>query len=255
LSGHFEVSGIADQSRCESSYSSQHGWASSCAVQSGNVESFVVVGNSQKDVATDSRLASVLTRATVHHLQAVASSSPRSTPPVPPGSLSPAALFTQLDTSAPNSYLLPAGFPTPVVGEISGGTTPPQGLVNGSVVQFSVSGPDTYGDTTDYVDLYVFDSAQDAASWYGIGLTPIGSTRTGSLDSSGFSQNASCGTYSVGATSTTSAAGISSCVVLDGDAVVSSETEVESSSSYGNQDLAVVLVRMAIMDLDLTDGA
>jgi len=255
LSGQFATSGIADQGRCQTSHSPKQGWASSCAVQSGNVQSFVVVDNDQNTVATDSRLASILTRAAVRHLQVVASSSPRTTASVPPGSLSPTALFAQLDSSSPKSYLLPDGLPTPVVTESSAGANPPQGLVNGSSVELSVTGPDTYGDAIDYVNLYVFDSAQDAASWYGIGLTPIGSSHTGNIDSSGFSQPASCGTYSVGPTSTTSALGISFCVVLEGDVVMSSETEMDSTSAYGNQDLAVVLARMGIMYLDLTDVA
>jgi hypothetical protein len=164
--------------------------------------------------------------------------------------------IAKLRSMPASSGVVAANLPEASVTEPSEGQSAPNGLIDDSYVDQIIQGPDNYSDSVDYVDFYVFDNKQDASAWYGQkGVIPTGSTAVSTIDSTGFSQPANCGTYSISASSGASTTGISGCAILDGNVVVTSQTRVQSASAYGSQNLAVILAWVGVMDVDLVDGA
>ena len=251
----FTTSGISDQTRCQRSYSAQLSeWASGCFALSNYVVTFVLILNTLNEATADTGLASTLLSAGVDHLMKVAGSSSRSSLGPPPGSLAPSALYSKLlSTPASAGVVVYSLRPATVTAVASSSSI--NGLVDNSYVDESIAGPDTYNDSADFLDFYVFDNEHDASSWYGqTGVIPADSTHVSNFDASGFSQTANCGTYS-SVTVTGKTLGISWCSILDGDVVVTAQTELQSSTGYGNEQLAVILAWVGVMDIDLIDGA
>jgi len=254
--GSFPATGVGDQIKCLTSFGSKFSeWASSCAVLSNNVVTFVQVQDSQRIPNTDDPLVLKVTKAGIAHLRQVAMSSPSAAPVAPPGGLSTALLFSQLgskvgalpdDVTSANATI--SSFAV---------TSPPQGLVSNQYVAMTITGGDGYGDSSAYIQYYVFDTAADASTWYGgTGLIPgSDAVKVSSIDSSGFSQTANCATYTSPKTSTSPEFGDAFCSILDGDVVVATRTSVASTTAFGDENLAVMLARQGIINIDLLDGA
>ena len=196
MTGTFTSPGIGNSVKCGTSYEAASSsetqlWSSDCLAESANVVDFVYVGTSSKEKTADA-LAAKLTEDAIRQLRSVASTAPKTPLVPPPGSLSSDAQFEQIRTAAFNTTFVPYGLTNPVVESYSAGTGTPAGLINGSYITATFDGPDH----DDVLYFYVFDTAQDAQTWFN--TTPVlhGATRTSvPLDCSGFSQQAQCANY------------------------------------------------------------
>src|SRR5260221_634220 len=247
--GRFTARGIGDPSKCATGQapSLSARWATGCFTLSNTVVGFAVVLSNTHDNAAAESLTRTLARDTIRHLQDSARKTHKAALPPPPAHLTPNALFSQLDQSSFNPAWLPAGSTSPTVQAYADRNTPPPGLLNRSYIQVTLQGPD-HGD---YIDFYVFGSPREAQSWFNIVLRPTGSTKTGPIDSSGFSQRSYCGTYSRGASQQfPKAAGISACYVLWGNVVINGQTQSIVNKQAADNNMAVTLTRMGVIYLD-----
>lgn len=254
--GDFPATGVADQSKCVTGSASQLSeWDWSCLTLSSTVVSFTVVNDNSDNASSDQPLAQQLVVGAVSHLLAVAQATPHGSPPAPPGTNTPVQLFNLLLSPSGMSNLLPYGLQsTPVVQSFSLGSNAPSGVVKDAYISGTLSG--TKSDYHDYVSYYVFSSSHAASAWYGTDLRPSGSTPTGtSIDSSGFTQTISCGTFDK--TVGTSSAVIAACVIDWGDVTVLTESwrgpTATNPLSY-NETVAVTLARMAVLELGSLDA-
>lgn len=155
-------------------------------------------------------------------------------------------MFNRLGQSSFNTAWLTTTLASPTVQTYRNATIP-AGLLNGSYIQVTLQGPD-HGD---YIHFFVFGSPQEAQSWFNQNLEPTGSTKTGPVDSSGFSQRSYCGTYSRGAAQQfPKATGFSVCYVLWGNVVIEGETQSIVHKHAANNNMAVTLARMGVIYLD-----
>ena len=131
----------------------------------------------------------------------------------------------------------------------------PLGLLTGEAinVRFSGSGTDY---SSSNVAFFVFDSAQDAQSWFSTGLRPYNlgkpDTPTGNtVFPSGFStdQQAQCRSYSQAAVPATPAQGVSACYVQWGDVVVEGITKNSLNVSSADMNMAVTLARSGLLSI------
>jgi hypothetical protein len=249
--GTFKISGVGDPTKCESgqaaaSSTQQAEWDWSCLTRSSTVVSFIVVTSFSDTPATGVDLAATLTRDAIRHLARAAAATSRLPAPAPPGTRSPEQLQRLLLSGPPDQAVLPFGVGTPTVQKFPV-TDAPSGLLDGSFVSNTFHTSD-YGD---YLAFYVFASRKDARAWFGTDLRPTGSTVGPSINSSGFSQTARCGTYSK------TPAVISACYVAWGDVIAISESWRLSTAKtplLDNENLAVALARTAVSDLISLDA-
>ena len=245
--GRLAAAGIGDPAKCQSSRAAaQPQWAWGCLTLSSNVVSYSAVENgSDSGAGFDLALAGDAVR----HLRSVASATPRGPLPAPPGSLQPGALLLQLQSSFP-SALVPAGLSLPRVGYYKNSQSPP-GLLLGDLTSVAFSGSGTAGN---YIQFFVFASAQNAESWFSTGLGPLNPAgrldpRTGNLVfPSGFSssQQAQCGTYSQAAAAASPAQRITECFVLWGNVVVDGKINATQDVSTANMNMALTLARSGL---------
>ncbi len=253
--GHFVAAGIGDSKECDTGHEAATStqaqrWESSCETLSAKVVSFIVVTSLANSTKADDSLSATLTRDAIGHLSRVAgATSPAAVTP-PPASLTPLALSDQIYSSPLGSDLLPTGVGLVSLQKFALGSSSPTGLVAGSYIRAQLAGQSH----RDAVYFYVFDSARDAQSFYGTRLQPTGYTPSGSIDSSGFSQHATCGTYFERASSSSAAAHMSACAVVWGDVVAYTEAGPTSSVTQDADVLAVTLARMAVIDLNRLDS-
>jgi hypothetical protein len=155
--------------------------------------------------------------------------------------------------------LTPAGLSQPKIA-VSSLTTSPPGLEDGRYIdiRFTGSGADY---NSSYINLDVFDNAQDAQSHYDsspvfVGASGHAITQTYRVFSapSGFNspQQARCTTYAVSAASGGSAEGLSVCYVLWGDVVIAAgtglyATAADPSPGVADNDMAITLARAALL--------
>jgi len=246
--GSLTASGIADPSKCATGQAttSSAKWAVACLTLSNRVLSFASVYTNSHVSAAAKRLTTTLARDAIRHLQDVARKTPKAALPPPPGPLTPGGLFNRLDQSSFNPAWLTTTLTSPTVQTYRNATIP-AGLVNGSYILVTLRGPD-HGD---YIHFFVFGSPQEAQSWFNQNLEPTGSTKTGPVDSSGFSQRSYCGTYSRGASQQfPKATGFSVCYVLWGNVVIEGETQSIVNKHVANNNMAVTLARMGVIYLD-----
>jgi hypothetical protein len=165
----------------------------------------------------------------------------------PPGSLQPSALLAQIHRPYA-STLIPAGLNSPVLRDTTNDGT---GLLDHDrvVEYFTGSGTDYTGAE---IILYVFDSAQDAQTFFYVDWVPtengIPDVQTGgTVDPSGFtaSQLAACNTFTVAATHT----GISNCYVQWGDVVVKGLTSDTRTPDSASLNMALTLVRSGLLSI------
>jgi hypothetical protein len=253
--GTFRISGVGDPTKCESGQAAatstqQAEWDWSCLTRSSTVVSFIVVTSFSDTPATGVDLAATLTRDAIRHLASAAAATSRLPAPAPPGTRSPQQLQRLLLSGPPDHAVLPFGVGTPTVQKFAV-TDAPGGLLDGSFVSNTFH----TGDYGDYLAFYVFASRKDAKTWFGTDLRPSGSTVGPSINSSGFSQTARCGTYSKAETSATAV--ISACYVAWGDVIAISESWRLSTAKtplLDNENLAVALARTAVSDLISLDA-
>jgi hypothetical protein len=197
--------------------------------------------------AGDTPLTRSLTQESVRRLAqlaGVAAKAPAERP------LSPGALVSRLHDA-----------PFTAAKELSNGTSPilaapvftavplaaaaPRGEVGEISIKFS--GPDK----SDVIAYYVFATAADAAQWFAPGLEPTGTTATGPIDSSGFSETTRCSTFTY---TTPPPPGAAACYGVAGNVVVKALTTTGSSVSVGNNDLTVTMQRMVLFHLNRVAG-
>ncbi|MFZ0668433.1 MAG: toll/interleukin-1 receptor domain-containing protein [Acidimicrobiales bacterium] len=253
--GNFSITGVGDPIKCQRSFeSSRNEYASSCAVLSTSVVTFIQVRDLENHSSTDQQVTQTISVAAIKHLLKVASASPQSAMPDPPGNLDPSALFAELNSGQPGIIPFELTSESATESEFSA-DSPPTGLENSEYITVTIPG-DFDNDTDDYIDFYVFDNSSDASKWYnGSGLIPSGSTHEGTFDSTGFVQKANCGTFTKAASGSTAATGYASCSVLDGNVIVDGETLVSSATAFGNEQIAEVLTQAGVFDIDQVDGA
>ena len=255
LIGHFVPAGIGDSRKCdtgleEATSTQATRWESSCETLSAKVVSFIVVTSLTNSTAADKSLSATLTRDAIRHLSRVADAASPAPVTSPPALLTPRNLSAQIYSSPLLGDLLPTGITLVSLQKFTLGSSSPGGLVAGTYIRATLAGK-SYRDS---VYFYVFDSARHAQAFYRTRLRPTGYTSTGSIDSSGFSQQASCGTYLESASSGSAATHISGCAVLWGDVVAYSEAGPSSNVPQDADDLAVTLARMAVIELNRLDS-
>jgi hypothetical protein len=190
----------------------------------------------------------------VRHLQSVADRSAAALPQPPGKYLTAGALMKQLLSPFP-AALVPAGLSSPAVFPTTQNTT---GLEQHKFIKVSFvgSGPDY---TSGSIWFYVFDTAQDAQSyfgarpqplWYGVADTPTDEVR---VPPSGFSsaQQAQCNTYSAPARARP-LFGASSCVVQWGNVVVwgvswDNATSANPKPTAADTNMAITLARAGLL--------
>jgi Protein kinase domain len=243
--GQLAGAGISDPTKCQTVRATakpQWGWA--CLTLSSNVVSFSAT---ESDTASGAGLNLALARDAVRQLHSVATVTARGPFPQPPGSLQPSALLAQIHRPYA-SALIPAGLNSPV---LSDSTNPGTGILDHDrvVEYFPGSGTDYTGAE---IILYVFDSAQDAQTFFHEYWVPtengISDVQTGStFDPSGFtaSQLAACNTWTVAATHT----GISNCYVQWGDVVVKGLTSDTRTPDSASLNMALTLVRSGLLSI------
>ncbi len=255
--GTFASPGIGNSLKCGTSYRAASStntqlWSSDCLTASANVVDFVYVGTSSKKTTADDALVAKLTEDALRHVGSVAATAPKAPLVPPPGSLNPDAQFAQIRNATFNTAFEPDGLTNPVVASFSAGTDPPTGLINGSYITATFTGPDH----EDVLYFYIFDTAQDAGTWFN--TTPVlhGATTTSvPLDCSGFSQQAQCANYSLPASGTVPVLGLSQCQVLWGNVVIFGDSESTTNTQAGTGDIAVTLARSGVMYLDQLGGS
>jgi TIR domain len=249
--GRFTATGISDPVKCASgqaaTLSAKRG--SGCLTLSSRVVGFTAVFAGPDNSVNADQLATALARDAIRHLQSVASRTRKAALPPPPGPLTPSALYNQLDSSSFNPSWLPAILASPTVQALANGSTSPAGLFDGSRIQIAMRGPDDL----DYISFFVFGSAQEAESFFASNLSPTGFTRTGTTDSTGFPQQAQCGTFDRTASKTLGAATTASCYVLWGNVIVQGATQTNAITTIPDDNLAVTLARMGIIYLGERD--
>ncbi len=248
---------IGDFTKCQRATGLTQSTSWGCLTLSAYVVSYSVI--TQSGSGDDSSTESALANGAVHHLNAVAAMSPRGALPQPPGpSLNPAGLYGRLQSSFPD-MLIPAGLSNPQM-SVSSLTSPPPGLEEGHYIEitFSGSGADY---STSYINIDVFDNAQDAQAHYDsppifTGANGVSNTQTYDVLStpSGFPAplKARCRTYAVSASSNSTAEGLSSCFVLWGDVVIAAgtgqhATGSDSSPGVADNNMTITLARAALL--------
>jgi len=249
LTGHFTPAGIGDQNKCDTGRETGR-WDSSCEALSDTVVTFVVVTSLTDTASHNDSLAGTLTKDAIVHLSGVADATARTAVTPPPASLTPLALRDQIYSSPFGNALLPTGISFVSLQKYPLGSSAPTGLIDSSYLRALLAGK-TYRDNLYF---YVFDSTRDAQAFFKTQLRPTGYAGTGSIDSSGFSQQTSCGTYFEAASSTSVAEHISACAVLWGDVVIYSEAGPSVVIEQDANALAVTLARMALIDIDRLDS-
>jgi Protein kinase domain len=243
--GQLAGAAISDPTKCQTMRATakpQWGWA--CLTLSSNVVSFSAT---ESDTASGAGLDLALARGAVRQLRNVATATGPGPVPQPPGSLQPSALLAQVHRPYA-STLIPAGLNSPVLRDTTNDGT---GLLDHDrvVEYFTGSGTDYTGAE---IILYVFDSAQDAQTFFYVYWVPtengIPDVQTGgTVDPSGFtpSQLAACNTFTVAATHT----GISNCYVQWGDVVVKGLTSDTRTPDSASLNMALTLVRSGLLSI------
>jgi serine/threonine protein kinase len=258
--GQFKAAGVSDPIKCgigTPTGSTQQLWYYDCLARSGDVMSYMFVTLSTRDDRTGESLATTMSIAAIKNLAAIARSVPAGAFAPPPSSFAPSALFEQLLTAPFDASLVPSVVSAPAIQaeDVAVGANGPFNLIGDQRILLTLNGS-TAGtvDVGNYVDYYIFKTPADAQTWFGAGLAPVGATQTGSIDSSGFSQQIQCHTFTLPATDTRASVGASVCYVLWGDTVIDAFSESTSSPQPVNEILAVTLARMALMDLAETEA-
>ncbi len=255
--GPFDAPGVGDSVRCanghEPAASSQAPlWESSCLMLSSDVGTFISVTNNSDNHITDDRLAATLAGDAIRQLAKVANSTSDTPVEPPPGSLAPDAQFEQILNQPFTVGWLPAGLSSPSVQEQDVGTGGPTGLISNSRIVATFNG----SNSQDFLDFYVFDSGQDALTWFNPPPTPVGSTKTGAINSSGFSQQSACGEYvEPPANGATQEVNLSECDILWGNIVIAANVPSTSATQTESDYLAVNLARAGLIYVDAIDHA
>jgi len=254
---HFAAGGVGDLTNCETSLDAVLSeWAWGCQTLSGNMVSSSVVLESKG--GNGASLEKELALDTIRHLRSSANATPtRSAPLPPPGSssLDANALFEQLGSTFA-AALVPAGLGSPPTLSQYSNTANLPGLVRNEVIRltFTGSGSDY---TSTHMWFFVFDTAQDAQSWFNNDLHPVDNGQaeipTGvSFSPSGFSpsQHAQCNNYKQ--PSGDVAQGTSACFVEWGDVVVAVQTDESATLANpkpqaADLNLALTLARSALL--------
>lgn len=260
--GSFAPSGIGDQANCGHAAGTAGSASWGCLTLSANVVTYSWVTGT--GTGNGDNLESALAVGMLRHLRSVAAASPTGPPPQPPGPFLDAGLLFQQLLSVYPTALVPAGLGSPLTTAVRQAPKyMPSGLEQGKFIRvsFSGSGPDF---DSSRISFYVFDTVQDAQSWFGTGnITPIydNGTRLATptdelpFPTSGFSssEDARCNTYSEAAVGGFSAEGVSHCSVLWGDIVVSGVTEKAAFQGPGpstaDSNMAVTLAHSALLRL------
>jgi len=257
----FNAKGIGDPVRCgigtSAATAATKQWFYNCLAHSGDVVTFMFVTLNSRSDASGESLATTMTVAAVKNLAAIARSAPGKALPPPPGSLAPNALFEQLLTAQYDDSFVPTDVvtaPSIQAEDVTVGSDGPFNLVGNQRILLTLQSSRSGVDVGNYVDYWVFKSASDANTWFAGTLEPTGATQTGSIDSSGFSQQTQCNTYTLPANDTAASRGAAVCYVLWGNVVIDSFSESTAKSQLINETLAVTLARTALMDLAETDS-
>ena len=255
--GHFVPGGIGDSKKCDTGFEASTlgqvaRWEASCESLSAKVVSFVVVASTTASTSLDKRYSATLARDVIRHLLRVADAAPRASLTSPPGSLTPAGLLGRIYSSPVINGLLPPTITLSSLQRFNLGSNSPPGLVAETYLRATLASQSS----RDSVLFYVFDTSRSAQAFYKTRPIPTGYsyTQNGSIDSSGFSQPASCGRYREPASSSSAASFISGCAVLWGDVIAFSEAGPSSNSSQDADTLAVTLARMAVIELGSLDS-
>ena len=256
MTGTFSAAGVGGSVRCATGHtvatsSEAQLWSSDCLTLTGNVVSFIHVNSTTDNRTSDDGLSATLTADAVSHLGSVASTTPKTPSPPPPGSLSPDAQFEQILNTTISPSLVPEGLTSPRVYNYTAGSGGPSGLVSNSYLELLFDGPGY----SNFTDFWVFDSVQDAQTWFNTSPEPSGSTKTNiPLDSSGFSQETDCANYSRPANGSTPVLGYSWCDVLWGNVVVIGGSTSSTNTQEGDGDVAVTLARVGVLYLNQIVG-
>lgn len=246
--GSFKPGGVADEARCinevgNNTVTGVQQNLVACEVLSDKVRVFTEIGrNVSAGAVTDAETVPLL-QAGIHHLARVADATPAQAP-----SLSAATTQGLLASWDETEY--PFELSAPDVSEVSASidTAAHKGLLGRVGVAFGR--PDRH-DAVDSVFYSVFDSTDDARAFFDLRLSPVGSTQTNSLDSSGFASPIYCGEYaSKGSAPSFTKVGQSACYLLVGNVVVQSYTASLTNTQAGNSIMTVTLVRAALLHLD-----
>ncbi len=253
FTGSFRATGITDPTRCDTGHAEATATAdarldSSCAALSANVVSFVEVTSGTNSTVTDDNLAMALTQDAIRHLSVVAGAAPKGALPPPPGSVPPRVLSQRI-LSTPIGNVLPQGLELLSLRAYHVGSGFPPGLVAGSYVDAALKG-DGHRDS---VFFYVFETARQAQA-FDTDLAPDGYHTIGSINSSGFSQQASCRALTDSSPTSPSGYYVSGCAVRWGDVVVYSEAGPSQNPTPDANPLAVTLARMAVIELNRLDS-
>ncbi len=259
--GPFNAKGVSDPIKCgigkPAAATAQQLWYYDCLARSGDVMSFMFVTLVSRDDATGESLVTTMSVAAIKNLASIAKSVPTAAFPPPPGSFAPSALFEQLLTAPFDASLVPSVVSAPLIQpeNVTVGATGPFNLIGDQRILLTLNGSSSGTfDVGNFVDYYIFKTPADAQAWFGQGLAPVGATQIASIDSSGFSQQMQCHTFTLPATDTRASLGASVCYVLWGDTVIDAFSESTSTPQPVSEELAVTLARMAIMDLAETDA-
>jgi hypothetical protein len=254
--GSFPAAGIGDSTKCSRATAPAQLTSWGCLTLSNYVVSYSWVIQSGTGNGAD--LESELALDAVRHLRSVAEVAPRAALPQPPGALKAAALFAELDSAFP-AALVPEGLGTaPTVRTV---LNPEPGLIGPNkriAIVFRSLEPDH---TFRYEEIFVFDTAQHAQSWFDGSIKPedpAGKTDTPTnhvpFPPSGFSssQQIQCNTYSQPAVKGYPAKGVSGCYVLWGNVVLDGKTRI--SATAGNRapgaadsNMGLALTRVALL--------
>jgi len=254
--GSFSPAGIGDAVKCTQATASAQGTSWGCETLSAYVVSYSWVV--ENGTGNGGGLESGMAYDAMRHLRSVVGRSAASLPRPPGPSLAAGALFKELLSPFP-AALVPAGLSSPSVVPESWGYQG-RGLEEGKVIQVSFlgSGPDFTGVS---MWIQVFDTPQDAQSYFGPGLGPVTGgiveTPTNEIPfpPSGFSssQQVRCNTYT---TPQRPPVGDSTCVAQWGDVVVwgnswGNASPANPKPTAADTNMAITLVRSALLRVGL----
>jgi hypothetical protein len=242
--GTFAITGISDPAHCKTSdVTNESGFSSSCNILSGNIVTWASISDGPSP-ATTSSMAAALGTDLLNRLFTLAESS-QPPLPTPPGSTSPAELFKRLSSGV---GVLPNPLEDANYGKVTVPPPPLKGLVDNATANVVTDQKDGFGDDSDSITFYIFDTSKNAASFFGSGLAPNNGSIKSIYNTSDFASkdHAECSAFTE--PSSDGAPKFTACDTLTGNVVVYVEVD-PSGQGYGSESVAVALTHAALVDL------